>query len=174
MINHAHGDLSKEGTIIKGGLPAELDVAMASQSSAASITVIGHGVSEKPLIMQELTEIVKTYSSLLGLSVNHNSIILYISEEGNLESVFEEVHEIILKHKENIAMSVRENLAFLKISGVGLEETPGSIGKISEILRLNEINIFGILTITSSILVFVDWNEKERALSLITDSLRRN
>jgi aspartate kinase len=71
-------------------------------------------------------------------------------------------------------MSVRENLAFLKISGVGLEETPGSIGKISETLRLNEINIFGILTITSSILVFVDWNEKERALSLIKDSLRRN
>jgi len=173
VINHAHGDLSKEGTIIKGALSAELDVAMASPTSAASITVLGHGVSEKPLIMQELTEIVKTYSSLLGLSVNHNSIILYISEEGNLESLFEKVHETILKHKENIAMSVRKNLAFLKINGVGLEETPGSIGKISEILRLNEINIFGILTITSSILVFVDWNEKERTLSLLKEELEK-
>jgi len=173
VINHAHGDLSKEGTIIKGALSAELDVAMASPTSAASITVLGHGVSEKPLIMQELTEIVKTYSSLLGLSVNHNSIILYISEEGNLESLFEKVHETILKHKENIAMSVRKNLAFLKINGVGLEETPGSIGKISETLRLNEINIFGILTITSSILVFVDWNEKERTLSLLKEELEK-
>ncbi len=174
VINHTHGDLAKEGTIIKGELSAELDVAMASSTSAASITVLGHGVSEKPLIMQELTEIVKTHSSLLGLSVNHNSIILYISEEGNLESLFEKVHETILKHKENIAMSVRKGLAFLRISGVGLEETPGSIGKISETLRLNEVNIFGILTITSSILVFVDWHERERALSLIRDSLRRN
>jgi aspartate kinase len=174
VINHAHGDLSREGTMIKGALSAELDVAMASSSSATSITVVGHGVSEKPMIMHELTEIVKTYSSLLGLSVNHNSIILYASEEGNLESLFEKIHETILKHRENIAMSVRKSLAFLKISGVGLEETPGIVGKISETLRLNEINIFGILTITSSILLFVDWNERERALSLIKDSLRRN
>jgi aspartokinase len=70
-------------------------------------------------------------------------------------------------------MSVRKNLAFLKINGVGLEETPGSIGKISETLRLNEINIFGILTITSSILVFVDWNEKERTLSLLKEELEK-
>lgn len=174
VINHAYGDLSIEGTMIKGALSAELDVAMASPSSATSITVVGHGVSEKPMIMHELNEIVKTYSSLLGLSVNHNSIILYASEEGNLEALFEKIHETILKHRENIAMSVRKSLAFLRISGVGLEETPGSVGKISETLRLNEINIFGILTITSSILVFVDWNERERALSLIKDSLRRN
>ena len=174
VINHAYSDLRKEGTIIKGALAAELDVAQASSSSTASITVVGHGLSEKPIIMQELNEIVKKYSSLLGLSVNHNSIIIYVSEEGDLETLFEEIHETILKYKENIAMSVRKNLAFLKISGVGLEETPGVIGRISEILRLNEINIFGILTITSSILLFVDWNEKERAPSLIKDSLRRN
>ncbi len=174
VINHAHGDLCKEGTIITGGLSAELGVTLASPSSAASITVLGHGLSEKPLIIQELTELVKSHSSLLGLSVNHNSLILYISEDGNPESLFEKVHETILKHRENIAMSVRRDLAFLKVSGVGLEETPGSIGKISETLRLNEINIFGMLTITSSILVFVDWNERERALSLIKDSLRRN
>jgi aspartate kinase len=174
VINHAHGDLSKAGTIIKGALLAELDVAMASPSSATSITVVGHGVSENLLIIQELVKTVKTYSSLLGLSVNHNSIILYASEERNLESLFEKIHETVLRHKENIAMSVRKKLAFLKISGVGLEETPGIIGKISETLRLNEMNIFGILTITSSILLFVDWNEKERALSLIKESLRRN
>jgi len=174
VINHTYGDLSKEGTLITGALSTELDVVIASPFPSASITVAGHGVSEKPLIIQELTETAKTYSSLLGLSVNYNSIILYVSEKGNLSSLFEKVHETILKHKESIAMSVRRNLAFLKISGVGLEETPGSIGKISETLRLNEINIFGILTITSSILLFVDWDERERVLNLIKDSLRRS
>ena len=172
VISHAHGDLNAGGTIITGGLSTELDVVVASRSPAASITVVGSGISEKPKIIQELAETVKAYASLLGLSVNYNSIILYVAEEGNLNSLLEKVHEAILKHKETIAMSVREKLAFLKVSGVGLEETPGIIGKISETLRINEINIFGILTITSSILLFVDWKQRETALNLINQSLR--
>jgi aspartate kinase len=173
VINHSHGDLSEEGTLITGALSAELDAVIASSFPAASITVLGQGISEKPQIIQELTESVKAHSSPLGLSMDHNSTILYVSDQGNLSSLFKRIHEIILGNKEGIAMSVRKNLAFIKIRGVGLEETPGLVGKISETLRQKEINIFGILTITSSILLFVDWNQKERGLELIKNSLRR-
>ena len=172
VISHIHGDLNANGSLITEGLSTELDVVLASQSPAISITVVGHGVSEKPKIIQELTEVVKAYASLLGLSVDYNSIILYVAQEEDLDSLLEKVHERILKQGETIAMSVRKQLAFLKISGVGLEETPGIIGRISEALRLNRINIFGILTITSSILLFVNWKEKETALKLIKSSLR--
>jgi len=174
VISHTHGDLNTEGTLIKGVLSTELDVALASQSPATSITIVGRGVSEKPKIMQELTHIVKAQAHLLGLSLNYDSVILYVAEKADLNSLLEEVHETILKHEETIAMSVRKQLAFLKVKGVGLEETPGIIGKISETLRLNDINIFGLLTITSSILLFVDWNEKEKALNLVKNALRGN
>jgi len=172
VINHTYGNLNIEGTLIKGALSTELDVALASRSSAISITVVGRGVSEKPEIMKELAERVKAHVPLLGLSLNYDSIILYVSEEGDSKSLLEEIHETILKYEETIAMSVRKNLAFLKVKGVGLEETPGIIGKISGTLRLNDINIFGLLTITSSILLFVDWNEKERTLKLVKDALQ--
>jgi len=172
VIGHTHGNLNTEGTLIKGALSTELDVALASRSPATSITVVGRGVSEKPEIIKELTERVKAHAPLLGLSLNYDSIILYVSEEGDSKSLLEEVHETILKHEETIAMSVRKNLAFLKVKGVGLEETPGIIGKISGTLRLNDINIFGLLTITSSILLFMEWNEKERALKLVKDALQ--
>jgi aspartate kinase len=174
VISHTHGDLNTEGTIIKGALSTELDVALASQSPAASITIVGRGVSEKPETLQELTQIVKAQAQLLGLSLNYDSAILYVAEKSDLNLLLEKVHETILKHEETIAMSVRKQLAFLKVKGVGLEETPGIIGKISETLRLNDINIFGLLTITSSILIFVDWNEKEKALNLIKNALRGN
>ena len=173
VINHSHGDLSEVGTLITGGLSAELDAVIASPFPAASITVVGQGISEKPQIIQKLTDSVKSYSSALGLSMDHNSTILYVSEKGNINILFEKIHEIILENKESLAMSVRRNLAFIKISGVDLEETPGIVGKISETLRQNEINIFGVLTITSSILLFVDWNQKEKGLNLIKTSLRR-
>jgi len=172
VTSHTHGDLNAKGTLIKGALSTELDVALASQSPAMSITVVGRGVSEKPEVMQELTETVKVHTHLLGLSLNYDSIILYASESEDSNLPLEKVHETILKHEETLAMSVRKQLAFLKVKGVGLEETPGLIGRISETLRLNAINIFGLLTITSSILLFVDWNEKERALSLVKNALR--
>jgi len=174
VISHTHGDLNTEGTLIKGALSNELDVALASQSPATSITIVGRGVSEKPRIIQELTQTVKAQAHLLGLSLNYDSVILYVAEKADLNSLLEEVHETILKHEETIAMSVKKQLAFLKVKGVGLEETPGIIGKISETLRLNNINIFGLLTITSSILIFVDWNEKEKALNLVKNALRGN
>jgi aspartokinase len=100
-----------------------------------------------------------------------NSVILYVSQEKNIEALFTEIHNIILKNAETIAMAVKKDLAFLKTSGVGLEETHGIIGKISDNLRVNGINIYGILTITSSILLFVDWSEREKALQLSRISL---
>jgi len=172
VISHTHGNLNAKGTLIKGALSTELDVVLASESPAMSITVVGHGISEKPELIQELTETVKAHAHLLGLSLNYDSIILYAPENEDAKLLLEKVHETILKHEETLAMSVRQQLAFLKVKGVGLEETPGLIGKVSEILSLNAINIFGLLTITSSILVFVDWNEKERALNLVKNALR--
>jgi aspartate kinase len=172
VINHSHGDLNAKGTIIKGALSTELDIALANESPAMSITIVGHGISEKPRVMQELTERVKEHARLLGLSVNYDSLILYVSENENSKSLLEKVHETILEQEESLAMSVRKQLAFLKVKGVGLEETPGLIGKISEALRLNAINIFGLLTITSSILLFLDWNERERALALVRKALK--
>ena len=172
VINHAHGNLTKEGTVITGALASELDAEIAHPFPVAEITVIGNGISANPQIIQEMVEKTKQHSLLLGMSMNTNSIILYASQEKNLDALFNDIHDITKNNKETIAMAVKKDLVFIKTSGVGLEETHGIIGKISEDLRLNGINISGILTITSSILLFVDWNEREKALKLIKNSLR--
>jgi aspartate kinase len=172
VINHVHGNLAKEGTVITGALATELDAEIAHAFPVAEITVIGNGISPNPQIIQEMVEKTKQHSLLLGMSMNTNSVILYVSQEKNLDSLFNDIHDITKNNKETIAMAVKKDLVFIKTSGVGLEETHGIIGKISEDLRLSGINISGILTITSSILLFVDWDERERALKLIKNSLR--
>jgi len=171
VINHECGNLTDKGTLITGELSTELDIAPAHSSPVASVTILGQRLSENFAIVQEILEKTKIYSTLFGLSLNSNSMILYISEEEGMDLLLNIIHETIINHPEAIAMSVKKDLAFLKISGVGLEETHGIIGKISETLRLNGINIFGILTIASSILLFVDWNERERVLELVKKSL---
>jgi len=172
VINHINGNLSKEGTVITGALASELDAEIAHSYPVAEITVIGNGISANPQIIQEMIEKTKQDSLLLGMSMNMNSVILYVSQEKNLDKLFNDIHELTKAWKETIAMAVKKDLVFIQTSGVGLEETHGIIGKISEDLRLNGINISGILTITSSILLFVDWNEREKALKLIKNSLR--
>ncbi|PVX26534.1 MAG: aspartate kinase [Candidatus Bathyarchaeum sp.] len=172
VIKNIHGDLNAKGTLIKGALSTDLDVELANTSPCLSITVVGKGVSENPQVIKELAETVKTHAELLGLSLNYDSMILYTSENSRSKMLLEKVHDVILNHEETVAMSVRKQLAFLKIKGVGLEKTPGLTGRISEALRKNSINIFGLMTITSSILLFVDWNEREKALSLVRTALK--
>ena len=172
VISNAYGDLSRAGTLIKGGLASELDAEIAHPTPVSEITVIGNGISANPQVVTEMVEKVKENSMLLGMSMNTNSIILYVPQEKNIDTLFNQIHKITISNKETIAMAVKKDLVFLKTSGVGLEETHGIIGKISEDLRVAGINISGILTITSSILLFVDWNDKEKALKLIKNSLK--
>jgi len=173
VINHMPGDLSREGTIITGALSTELGVNVAYPSQVAEITILGNNLAANPEVLREMLEKSKNEATLLGMSLDTNSAILYVSEEKTIDQLFNDAHRTILSHEEAIAMAVKKGLVFLKISGVGLEETHGIIGKISETLRLNSINISGILTITSSILLFIDWNERENALKLIKNALRR-
>jgi len=172
VISNQHGDLNREGTIIKGALAWELDAEIAHPTPIAEITVIGKGMSANPEIITKMIEKVKQHSMLLGMSMNTNSIIFYVPQENNVNELFNQIHQITIDNKETIAMAVKKDLVFIQTSGVGLEETHGIIGKISEDLRHNGINISGILTITSSILLFVDWSEKEKALKLIKNSLK--
>ncbi len=172
VINSAHGNLTKEGTIITGALATELDVEQAYPSPIAEITIVGNRISDNTKIVEDSVTKAKTHTHLLAMSMNTNSAILYVSSEKSLDALFNDIHRTVLDNKEAKAMAVKKDLVFLKIRGVGLEETQGIIGKISEVLRINSINISGILTITSSILLFVDWVEREKALELIRKSLR--
>jgi aspartate kinase len=172
VMSNKSDNLNIQGTIITGALAWELDAELASPNAIAEITIIGEGISGNTKIITEMIEKIRQQTQLLGMSMNSNSVIFYVAQEKDMTELFNQIHKITVDNKETIAMAVKKDLAFLQTSGVGLEETHGIIGKISEDLRLNGINISGILTITSSILLFVDWSEKEKALKLIKASLK--
>jgi aspartate kinase len=173
VINSAYGDLSREGTIITGGLATDLDVEIANPTPVAEITVVGNGIPTNPQIVLDMMQKAKEHSALVGMSMNTNSVILYVAQDTALEQLVGAIHQITVSNRETLAMAVKKDLVFLQTSGVGLEETHGIIGEISEELRVNNINISGILTITSSILLFVDWNQREKALTLIKNALKK-
>jgi len=138
------------------------------------VTMVGTAISEAPQILQEVFQQIRAAKvPILGVSINYNSLILYLPENSPGE-LLEALHSMVLSHKQTLALAVIRNLAFIKVRGGGLEETPGIISKISQALYSEGINIFGVFTITSSILVFVDSKHGEKAMELMQKAIRVN
>lgn len=171
VINNARGDLRSEGTIIRGSFPENIVVEPHPGVSMA-VTVVGKAISESPETLQNLFQEIRKFNiSILGMSINHNSLILYLSMDGSRE-LLEALHSIVTADQRTIALAVRKDLSFIDVRGVGLEETPGIVSVISKALSSANINIYGVFTITSSVLLFVDLKDSERATRLIEDSVR--
>jgi aspartate kinase len=171
VINHAKGDLEADGTIITGGISGETEVTIASNAPTMALTISGKAISENTEILASVVHEIRKHSMLEGLSANFDSVIFYVPQSTS-DTLLTSVHDELTKCSEALAMSVKTNLAFLKVKGVGLEDTPGIIGRIADRLRENQINIFGILTLASSILVFVSWDGREYALNLMKQVVR--
>lgn len=172
VVSHYQGSLRAQGTTITGGPLRELEVKVHNPEKVASITLVGKALPKNPTLMHNITEIVR--SSLLASSQDGNSVILYLAETPPLSLQIARLHKALASHPRGIAVAARTGMALITVGGVGLEETPGVTARIGETLRANNINIFGILTITSSVLVLVDWKVRRTARRLIRNSLEAN
>ncbi|MEM2130727.1 MAG: aspartate kinase [Candidatus Bathyarchaeia archaeon] len=173
IISNMFGDLDSEGTIILGDFPKNMIIEQ-YPDSATAITIVGKELSKSPQTLCEIfNEVNKTNAELLGMSVNHNSIIIYLASR-DAGDILEALHAIVLKTEKAIAMAVRKDLTFIRIKGIGLEETPGVISSITKTLNTEKINIYGIFTITSSVVVFVDMKDKEKTIRLIEEVIEDN
>jgi aspartate kinase len=172
VISQERNDLEADGTIITGGISTEIEVTFEEDRQVMAVTIAGKRISDNPEILTDVIKEIRKHSTLDGLSENFNSLIFYVPQtESN--SVLAAVHNVVMRYGEAVAMAVQPNLAFLKVKGVGLEDTPGIIGRISSHLLENRINIYGMLTLASSILVFVAWDDKEVALRLMKQIAKR-
>jgi len=171
VISNSTGSLDSEGTIIRGSFPDEI-IIDSYQKPAFAVTIAGEKASESfDTIVSVLEEIRKTGMPLLGMSINYNSLILYLPMN-RTDELLEALHAIVLKDERALALAVRKDLAFIRVKGVGLEETPGVISRITDALNSAKINIYGIFTITSSVELFVDLKDKDRAIQLIRKALK--
>ncbi len=172
VISYSQGSLDADGTLITGSFPPELAVELAHESPVEAITVVGKGMSDEPGLIHRIVETINRFQvKVIGVSANYDSLVIYTDKAGT-KDLLDAIHEIVVGEPRAMAMAVRKDLALLKVRGAGLEETPGIIGKVSEPLRLNRINIVGMLTVTSSIMVFVDWPDRGRAMELMNEWLK--
>jgi aspartate kinase len=172
VIPSAAGRLDAGGTQITGGPLPELEVKIHNPDPVASITLVGRDLPQNPELIRQVTKIIRT--NLVAISQDSDSAILYLSQTPSLRGQIRRLHDAVAKDPHGLAIAARMGMALITIKGVGLEETPGVVARISDALLLSNINIFGVLTITSSVLVLVDWTVRKQAGKLIRDSLENN
>ncbi len=154
------------GTIIDGIMPQlEVDV---SKENISMITVVGRNLSTNGALAKIADAIRSSGGILHSLSMDDRAIIAYV--EGG-SKVYDRIHEMAVKGGLGKATSFFEDLVEIKVRGKALEIAPGYIQKITVPLGRAGINIYGLVTIASSIRVYLAKNDAEKGLKLIKEAL---
>ncbi len=172
IISFENGDLSSLGTKIVGPLTDETNepsVIMTGPLSA--ISVVGENILLKPGVLEEL---LKTISSsdfnIYGVSSGQNSITLFLNKN-NAEVAHKLLHDIVLKNMNLTSLSLGEDVAMISINSPEFIDTPGIISNITKPLR-EHINIVEISSSQTSVMLFVAWEDGEKAYELIRSVLK--
>jgi aspartate kinase len=171
VISNTNGKLDSQGTLVTGGSLPELEVTVNNPHPVASVTIVGTGLPRQPELVQKISKLVGP--NLVAVSQDSDSAILYVKQTPKLQQQITRLHDAMLNDPHGIALAVRMGMALITVRSIGLEERPGVVARISDALRSANINMFGVLTITSSVLVFVDWKIRRKAASLIRSSLEK-
>ena len=172
VIPSVAGRLDARGTEITGGPLPELEVTIHNPDPVASVTLVGRSLPQNPELMGKVTQI--TRRNLIAISQDSDSAILYLSQTSRLRREISRLHDVVANDPHGLALAARMGMALITVKGTGLEETPGLVAKISDALHTSNINIFGVLTITSSVLVLVDWKVRKQAGKLIRNTLENH
>ena len=160
--------LEEGGTLITASGMPKLEVAT-THDNVTMVTIIGKDMGEPSKLTKMVEALVVADAKLLAASIEENSLIIYLDGDG---AVVEKLHDLLVSSRLGKAISHFPNLSMIKVSGTMLETSPGVIHKITQPLAAQAINVYGLVTISSSIRLFVSSKEASKAINLIRDGLR--
>lgn len=158
--------LGKSGTVIIGTLP-KLEVSR-HPAKVTMITIISRNSNGASMVKLVVEFVQKHGGEILNITTGERSIIVYTDLDTKL---MDELHKEVMESGIGKAISFFERLSAISISGRMLETSPGVIHKAVAPLALHGINIYGLVTISSSIRIFVSAKDVEKAVSLVKSNL---
>jgi aspartate kinase len=134
------------------------------------ITIIS-GKKFKEYKMEKFLNEVKKIGEIVLTSYDINSIIIYLAYKKSISKILERMHNLIIKKGFGKAMSTFEDLIMITIRGSAIETVPGIIDRIIHPLAEKKINIYGLVTISSSIRLFISKKDYENVYNSIKNIL---
>ena len=154
------------GTVIEGDIPeTKVEVAHVETSM---VTIVGVDPTRIESVLAIVNTIRECNARILALSLEPASVIFYVC--GGQE-VLDRVHHVLVGEKIGKAVSSFDGLAMISIRGKALETQPGIVQRVTQPLARSGINLFGIVTIQSSVRVFVSADQAQRACKLVKEAM---
>src|SRR4029077_3113353 len=159
-------DKLDSGTVIKGEL-SPVQVEMLGER-VSMITFVGLNPEKTESIIRAVKAVREAHGDLLALSLEGNAAIFYV---GGGENVLDSVHQVLVEDKIGKAVSEFPRLSMITVKGAALETERGVVQRITGPLAKASINVYGIVTILSSVRVFVSAEQLERAYGLVREAM---
>jgi len=170
IVRNHKDEFDAEGTVVTGCFP-KTSTYLGHDYPVFAITVVSEGLSNKPKILSNMFREVSRYKiPILAWSADIDTVCIYLPE-ARVNEIVEAVHSAVIRNGQGLAMAMMKNLAFLRIVGVESENISKVLKRITESLERKGIGIIGAHTMASNILIFVDWTEKDAALSTVKEIL---
>ncbi|MEM4544786.1 MAG: aspartate kinase [Nitrososphaerota archaeon] len=155
------------GTVIRGYDP-EIEV-KTSPVRITMVTIIREDLDSTDVLEKIMKLLKKRDVKVLAVTCEEKALILYLEER---EGIIVDVHSCLVNERLGKAVSFYQDLAMITVSGRMLETSPGIIHKITKPLAENNINLYGLITISSSIKLIVSSSVLEKARELLVKMLR--
>ncbi|OED30887.1 aspartate kinase [Methanosphaera sp. WGK6] len=174
IISFEYGDLRVQGTDIIGPSHSEEDVITITklEEKLSVLAVVGEDLMNKQGIIANVTEKVSENNlSIYGISTGESSITLFFSEK-DAEKAHEVLHDLVIRGDRLSSISLGQKIAMISVVSHDFIDTPGIITSITKPLHENNINIVELSSSQTAVVVFVDWDDGDKAHKLIKETLQ--
>ena len=172
IINFAHGDLSSKGTRIVGPFEGDMLKCVTMYNNPISlIAIVGEAMLKKTGLIAQLSgSLAESDINIFGISAGQNSITTFV-DKSDSNKAYHLLHQVVVDTDVLSSLSLGRDTAMITFVSPDIIDTPGIISDITEPLRKNEINIVEIISSQTAIVLFVNWEDGEKARELINEVL---
>ena len=172
IINFAHGDLSSKGTRIVGPFEGDMLKCVTMYNNPISlIAIVGEAMLKKTGLIAQLSgSLADSDINIFGTSAGQNSITTFV-DKSDSNKAYHLLHQVVVETDVLSSLSLGRDTAMITFVSPDIIDTPGIISDITEPLRKNEINIVEIISSQTAIVLFVNWEDGEKARELINEVL---
>lgn len=164
IADYRSKDLNRGGTEIVGSVGASVVI---TKETLAFITVVGRKFLATAGLVQKISRrLSERKISIYGISLSENYIGLYVAEKF-AEQAYNDIYSITHTERRFRAVSIRKGVNRLCVTSQSFIEEPGVIGRIGDLLALNNINIIEMNTIQSDITIFLNRSDARKASDLL-------
>ena len=168
VAHYQHGDLMEGGTSIEGQFDNLIDL---RETPLACLTVAGRAIRNTPGILSDLSVALSDADiNVDAVSSGMDSVTFYLDGEA-AERAEKILHEAVIDAEPLSSVTVDDDVAVIRVTGGQLPDESGVLQDVIGPLAEEHIAVHDLITSATSVSVFVDWADRERALGIIQDAV---